>query len=74
MTEDEIDAVERLAETSGDVPTLRAAVHALAGEVRRRIEAMRKGGQVSSRRKTAAVRANAKKGGWPKGRPRKVKP
>ena len=32
----------------------------------------RKGGSAKSARKTAAVRINAKKGGWPKGRPRKV--
>lgn len=33
----------------------------------------RRGGQAKSRRKTAAVRLNARKGGWPKGRPRKPK-
>ena len=33
----------------------------------------KKGGSVSSPAKTAAVRENAKKGGWPKGRPRKPK-
>jgi hypothetical protein len=32
----------------------------------------RKGGAVKSAKKTAAVRENAKKGGWPKGRPRKA--
>ncbi len=32
----------------------------------------RKGGKVSSKAKTLAARDNAKKGGWPKGRPRKV--
>jgi len=31
----------------------------------------RKGGSVSSEAKTRANRQNAKKGGWPKGRPRK---
>ena len=31
----------------------------------------RKGGSVSSEAKTAAVRINAKKGGWPKGKKRK---
>lgn len=31
----------------------------------------RKGGSVSSEAKTKASRENAKKGGWPKGRPRK---
>lgn len=31
----------------------------------------RKGGQAKSERKTAAARKNARKGGWPKGRPRK---
>lgn len=34
----------------------------------------RKGGKVSSEAKTQAVRENAKKGGWPKGKPRKPKP
>ena len=33
----------------------------------------RLGGQAKSAAKTAAVRANAKLGGWPKGRPRKPK-
>jgi hypothetical protein len=36
----------------------------------------RKGGQAKSERKTKAVRENAKKGGWPKGKkrgPRKPK-
>jgi hypothetical protein len=33
----------------------------------------RRGGQAKSERKTIAVRLNAKKGGWPKGRPRKPK-
>jgi hypothetical protein len=32
------------------------------------------GGSVSSDAKTAAARLNAKKGGWPKGKPRKPKP
>jgi len=32
----------------------------------------RKGGLAKSDAKTAAVRANGKKGGWPKGRPRKI--
>lgn len=31
------------------------------------------GGSKTSEKKTAAVRKNAKKGGWPKGRPRKPK-
>lgn len=34
----------------------------------------RKGGKAKSAAKTAAARANAKKGGWPKGRPRKCGP
>lgn len=34
----------------------------------------RKGGRKKSAAKTAAARKNAKLGGWPKGRPRKVKP
>lgn len=29
------------------------------------------GGKATSKAKTAAARKNAKKGGWPKGRPRK---
>lgn len=33
----------------------------------------RKGGQAKSPAKAAAARANGKKGGWPKGRPRKAK-
>jgi len=33
----------------------------------------RLGGLAKSAAKTAAVRENAKKGGWPKGRPRKPK-
>jgi len=33
----------------------------------------RKGGSVSSEAKTRANRQNAKKGGWPKGKPRKPK-
>jgi hypothetical protein len=33
----------------------------------------RKGGKVSSPAKAKAARKNAKLGGWPKGRPRKVK-
>ncbi len=33
----------------------------------------KKGGSVSSEKKTVAVRENAKLGGWPKGRPRKKK-
>jgi general stress protein YciG len=32
----------------------------------------RKGGKAISEAKTQAARENAKKGGWPKGRPRKV--
>lgn len=32
----------------------------------------RRGGSVTSEAKAAAARANAKKGGWPKGRPRKA--
>jgi hypothetical protein len=32
----------------------------------------RKGGKSTSEAKTKAVRENAKLGGWPKGRPRKV--
>lgn len=32
----------------------------------------RKGGQARSAAKTKAVRENAKKGGWPKGKPRKA--
>lgn len=31
----------------------------------------RKGGQAKSEKKTIAARRNAKKGGWPKGKPRK---
>jgi hypothetical protein len=31
----------------------------------------RKGGQAKSEKKTIAARRNAKKGGWPKGTPRK---
>lgn len=31
----------------------------------------RKGGSQKSEKKTAASRLNAKKGGWPKGKPRK---
>lgn len=31
----------------------------------------RKGGSATSERKSKAARRNAKKGGWPKGRPRK---
>src|SRR5207247_1669157 len=31
----------------------------------------RKGGKITSEAKTKAARKNAKKGGWPKGRPRK---
>jgi hypothetical protein len=31
-------------------------------------------GHATSRAKAAAARRNAKKGGWPKGRPRKKKP
>lgn len=34
----------------------------------------KKGGQATSPAKTAAVRENAKKGGYPKGRPRKPQP
>lgn len=34
----------------------------------------RLGGLAKSAAKTAAARANAKKGGWPKGRPRKCGP
>jgi len=33
----------------------------------------RRGGKAKSYAKTAAVRANAKLGGWPKGKPRKPK-
>ena len=33
----------------------------------------RKGGNATSEAKTLAARENAKKGGWPKGRPRKPK-
>ena len=33
----------------------------------------RKGGSARSEAKTRAARENAKKGGWPKGRPRKAK-
>jgi hypothetical protein len=33
----------------------------------------RLGGKVTSKAKTRAVRANAKLGGWPKGKPRKPK-
>lgn len=32
------------------------------------------GGRVSSDRKTKAARANAKKGGWPKGKKRRPEP
>jgi hypothetical protein len=32
----------------------------------------RKGGKATSEAKAQAARENAKKGGWPKGRPRKV--
>jgi hypothetical protein len=32
------------------------------------------GGSVTSDAKTAAARLNARKGGWPKGKPRKPKP
>ena len=32
----------------------------------------RTGGKATSEAKTQAARENAKKGGWPKGRPRKV--
>jgi hypothetical protein len=34
----------------------------------------RRGGKAKSDAKTEAVRANAKLGGWPKGRPRKTLP
>ena len=34
-------------------------------------EHLRKAGQAKSKAKTEAARANAKKGGWPKGKPRK---
>jgi len=34
----------------------------------------RMGGKKKSKRKTEAARRNAKKGGWPKGRPRKPRP
>lgn len=34
----------------------------------------RRGGRAKSEAKTRAVRANAKLGGWPKGRPRKIAP
>lgn len=34
----------------------------------------RLGGQATSEAKTAAARINAKKGGWPKGKPRKPSP
>jgi len=33
----------------------------------------RLGGMATSKAKTQAARANAKKGGWPKGKPRKPK-
>jgi hypothetical protein len=33
----------------------------------------RKGGKSKSATKLAAIKRNAKKGGWPKGRPRKAK-
>ena len=33
----------------------------------------RKGGKSTSKAKAQAARENAKKGGWPKGKPRKVK-
>lgn len=33
----------------------------------------RRGGKAKSAAKTEAARANAKRGGWPKGRPRKPK-
>ena len=33
----------------------------------------KKGGSVKSEKKAAASRENGKKGGWPKGRPRKKK-
>lgn len=33
----------------------------------------RKGGKASSEAKAQAARENAKKGGWPKGKPRKPK-
>jgi hypothetical protein len=32
----------------------------------------RRGGKVKSAAKTAAARLNARKGGWPKGKPRKA--
>jgi len=42
-------------------------------QVREYFAAMgRRGGKVTSKAKAQAARENAKKGGWPKGRPRKV--
>lgn len=45
-----------------------------AGVVNAAAQALgRLGGKATSEAKTAACRENARKGGWPKGRPRKVK-
>lgn len=44
-----------------------------AGQVSAASEFARRGGSVKSDAKTAAVRENAKKGGWPKGRKRPKK-
>lgn len=50
----------------------RAAIRAAAEWIRGQQEGRRRGGSARSEAKTRAVRENAKRGGWPKGKPRKL--